>query len=98
MDFNLNEAKEVLKIDEIKNYLRIDNNLDDDLLINLVIAAHAYLINAGVMKAEGPLYDLAVKLLVAHWYENREVVGKADKLAFSLEAIITQLKYCGDEE
>lgn len=87
-----------MDVNEIKEYLRIDTDLDDGLLNSLVIAAKEYLKNAGVAKTEGPLYDLAVKLLVAHWYENREVVGKADKLAFSLEAIITQLKYCRDDE
>ena len=87
-----------MDVNEIKEYLRIDTDLDDGLLNSLVIAAKEYLKNAGAAKTEAPLYDLAVKLLVAHWYENREVVGKADKLAFSLEAIITQLKYCRDDE
>ena len=54
-----------------------------------------YLKNAGCVVTEGELYNLAIKILVSHWYENREVLGKADRLAHSLDSIITQLKYCG---
>ena len=51
--------------------------------------------NAGIKKDyQNELYNLAIKLLVIHWYENREIVGSANKLAFSLENIITQLQYC----
>ncbi|PGC90076.1 DNA-packaging protein, partial [Bacillus toyonensis] len=28
------------------------------------------------------------------WHENREVVGKAEQLAFSLQSILVQLQYC----
>jgi hypothetical protein len=50
--------------------------------------------NAGVNKDyTKELYKLAIKLLVGHWYSNRDIVGKADKLAFSLDSMILQLKY-----
>lgn len=82
-------------IEEIKLYLRLDEDYDDLLLQNLVNSAILYLKNAGVKDgSETDLYNLAIKMLVLHWYENREIVGKADKLAFSLDSIITQLKYC----
>ena len=82
-------------LDETKEYLRIDGT-DNDLQITAFIsAAESYLTNAGVVKDEtNLLYCLAVKMLVSHWYDNREAVGSAAKLAYGLASIIEQLKYC----
>lgn len=83
-----------MELDELKIFIRADGT-DEDLLIgSLQIAAEIFITNTGVIKDyANELYRLAVKLLVLHWYENREVVGKADKLAFSLETIIFSIKY-----
>lgn len=79
---------------EIKLYLKIDGNDEDTLLQSFQIAAEEYLENAGVYKDyTRELYKLAVKLLIAHWHENREVIGKEQKLAFSLSSMINQLKH-----
>ncbi|PHF88964.1 DNA-packaging protein, partial [Bacillus toyonensis] len=40
------------------------------------------------------LAKLATRILIAHWHENREAVGKAEQLAFSLQSIFVQLQYC----
>jgi uncharacterized phage protein (predicted DNA packaging) len=83
-----------LELDELKLFLRVDGEEEDELIQGLQLAAEEYLINAGVNKDYSKeLYKLAVKLLVTHWYNNREVTGKADRLAFSLDTIILQLKY-----
>lgn len=88
---------EILK-NEVLNYLKVEElpNEELELIDQLIKAAKIYISNAGVIgDFEGNnLYQLAVKLLVAHWYENREVIGKAEKLAFSFDAILTQLIYC----
>ncbi len=84
-----------MKLDELKLYLRIDHDDEDILLDTILKSAEEYLKNAGCIVTQGELYSLALKILVSHWYENREVVGKAEKLAHSLDSIITQLKYCG---
>lgn len=82
-------------LDEVKEYLRVDGTDEDPEIQGLINAAEAYLTNAGVIKDEtNELYKLAVKMLVVNWYENRQPIGKADKLAFGLDSIITQLKYC----
>lgn len=85
-------------LEEIKNYMRIDEDYDDNLINSLIEAANLYMINAGVKKFENDLYKLAIKMLVLHWYDNREVIGEAKKLAFSLDNIITQLQYCYEVE
>ncbi|WP_312288164.1 head-tail connector protein [Terrisporobacter sp.] len=87
-------------IEEIKQYSRVED-IDEDtnesaLLQTLEISAKMYLKNAGVITPTetNEFYNLAVKILVTHWYDNREPIGKADKLAYSLDSIIAQLKYC----
>lgn len=87
---------------EVKQYLRIDGTEEDSLLSSLIDAAQVYITNAigfdALVYADTyTLYTLAVCLLVAHWFENREVVGKADKLAYSLDSILFQLQYSGSD-
>ena len=75
--------------------MRIDEDYDDFLIQTLIISAEKYLYNAGVKETySNELYCLAIKMLVLHWYDNREIIGEAKKLAFSLDNIITQLTYC----
>ena len=82
-------------LEEIKEYMRIDEDYDDFLIQMLIISAEKYLYNAGVKETySNELYCLAIKMLVLHWYDNREIIGEAKKLAFSLDNIITQLTYC----
>ena len=82
-------------LQEIKEYMKIDEDYDDMLIQTLILSAETYLYNCGVRQEyDNDLYGLAIKMLVLHWYENREVIGEAKKLAFSLENIITQLTYC----
>jgi uncharacterized phage protein (predicted DNA packaging) len=83
-----------LEIEELKLFLRIDGTDEDLFIQGLQFASEEYMLNAGVRKDYTKfLYSLAVKMLVGHWYENRSVVGKADKLAFSLDTMILQLIY-----
>lgn len=85
----------------IKQYLRIEQDWteDDSVLSSLIIAAKNYIKNAtGIDIVEtNELHKLALSLLVIHWYENREIVGKVDKLAFSLDSILKQITYSGEE-
>ena len=82
-------------LQEIKDYMKIDEDYDDFLIQTLIISAEKYLYNAGVKETySNELYCLAIKMLVLHWYDNREIIGEAKKLAFSLDNIITQLTYC----
>ena len=86
-----------MELEELKIYLKLDDNEEDDFVQTLLISAEEYLTNAGITKDyTKELYKLAIKILVAHWFENRavETVGKnVTKIAFSLEVILVQLKY-----
>lgn len=87
-----------MPLEELKEYLRIDDNEQDALLEGIVQAAETYLVNAGIkVNYSSDLYKLAVMLLVSHWYENRiiEHSGRyTSKVNFGFETIITQLRYC----
>lgn len=84
----------MLTIEELKTYLRIDGSEDDSILALLMSAAEEYLADAGVPDSvKGTAkYKLAVMLLVALNYENRNAGADIDKLSFSLESVILQLK------
>lgn len=85
-------------IEEVKQYLRIDEVEDDIILLSLIGSSKLYIQNAtGVSVDENnDLHKLAVMLLVAHSYENRLPIGKGEKLEFSLDSILTQIKYCSE--
>lgn len=44
------------------------------------------------------LWCLTVKLMVAHWYENRgvEIPGTLTKISHSVDALINHIAMCGD--
>ena len=84
-------------LEDVLLHLRIDNDEELQHIDSLTNAAIVFLKNAGVVESKSELYKLAIKILVSHWYENREVIGKSDKLPYSLDSIITQLKYCNSE-
>ncbi|RWS41492.1 phage gp6-like head-tail connector protein [Bacillus mycoides] len=85
-----------LTLEEAKKYLRVDGNEEDDLIASFVTAAEIYIKNATSKNVElkSDLAKLAARILISHWYENREAVGKAEQLAFSLQSILIQLQYC----
>lgn len=87
----------VLKLEEAKAYLRVDGNEEDMLITSFITAAERYIKNATSkdVNLNDELAKLAARILIAHWYENREAVGKAEQLAFSLQSILVQLQYCG---
>lgn len=78
----------------IKNYLRIDGDEDDAILGLLIESAVEYLTDAGVPEEanESSKYKLAVLLLVSLNYENRNPGLKIEKIDFSLQSVILQLK------
>lgn len=83
-------------MEDVKNYLRIDGSEDDSILASLIDAAKIYLNNATGLEVNenDSLHRLAVCLLVANSYENRLPIGQGEKLAFSLESILLQMRYC----
>ena len=87
-----------MDLNEVKSFLRVDGDYDDATIEGLASAAEVFLANGGVpADAANELYKLSIKLLVAHWYENREVLSSAtnvqNEIPFGLRSMILQLKY-----
>lgn len=84
-------------IDQVKAFLRVDGSRDDELLRLLIDSAKEYLSNTGVKEEQhkkSDQYNLAIIMLVTHWYENREqVIGSvSETISLGLQSIILQLK------
>lgn len=94
---------------EAKVYLRVDHEIEDQFIQSLITAAEAYIIRTTgktkviVDQEEKPiqtddLYKLAVKILLAHWYDNRgiELPGNYKKISHSVDALLDHISMCGD--
>ena len=84
-------------IESIKLYLRIDDNNEDALLTELKRSAVEYLTFSGVLQSDLALYNLAIKMLVSHFYENRNIVTEKQmkNLPNGINSIILRLKFLG---
>lgn len=84
-----------MELSMIKQYLKVDFDDDDELILSMQKAAESYVKNAGVTCSyESDLYQLAILLLVTNWYENRNAVlvgTVSNKLEYSLKHILAQL-------
>jgi uncharacterized phage protein (predicted DNA packaging) len=87
----------IIDLEEVKNWLRIDGEEENATLDILIGAAETYLLHA-----TGRTYDdshnqakLFCLVLVADWYENRELMGDkpSEKVRYSIQSIMSQLQY-----
>lgn len=89
----------ILTLDEVKLWLRVDGEDDDNTLLLLIATAEEYLKNATgiVFNSSNTLAKLFCMSLISDWYENREHVGKeSDRTRFTIQSILLQLTYGGD--
>lgn len=101
-----------LSVDDIKLYLRVDGDAEDELIQAQLSAAEAYiagkvsktqrLVKDGepLALADDGLYQQCVKLMVVHWYENRaiEAAGNRSPVHHTVDAILAHIEGCGDYE
>lgn len=82
-----------MDIQEIKLFLRIEHDAEDEFIKSLKLASEIYLKNAGCDEDYGnELYKYTIKLLISHWYDNRCLIGNSTNIQYSLDSIIYQLK------
>lgn len=90
-------------LDEMKLWLRVDGDDEDSIIMEMIDAAKEYIKNGTGFEdfdGDNKLADLAIKVLVTHWYENRGsvLIGSISKeIEFSLRNILAQLSYCYPE-
>ena len=79
-----------VSLEEMKKYLLIDFDDQDSEIKELIYAAQSELATSGVPFPEivNPLYNLAVKMLVSNFYEDRNSIGTR---GYKVDAIITKL-------
>lgn len=84
-----------MTLDEIKVFLRIDDDIENELLNGLMLAAEEYLKGAGIEKDyTKEIYKLTVKMLVANWYENRNMTDKKlEEIPYGIKSLIIQQQY-----
>lgn len=95
-----------MELEEVKKYLRVDHNEEDDIINDLILASYSFLRGAGIEKPTNEedieLYNLLVKFYVSHLYENRHIyeTGKsgAVEVPFTFNNILYQLKYRNGED
>lgn len=88
-----------MTLDQAKKWLRLEPDFaeEDELIQDLIDAAETYLANATGNQFDGtnPLAKLFCRVLVADWYENREMVGRVgDKIRLTVDSTLAQLSHC----
>ncbi|MBE7133899.1 phage gp6-like head-tail connector protein [Bacillus paranthracis] len=80
-------------LEEVKRYLRIDGDEEDQDIESFINAAKQDLIDAGVNENRlvTDLGKTAIKIIVGSLYD-----GEESRLSKTLLNIITKLKYCGE--
>lgn len=96
-------------IADIQQYLRLPSTLEEaerQLITSLIASAEEYIRNT-TGKALVPssavdynIYHLAVKMLVAHWYDNRGAATEkpVSDLPYTLTCLVNSLSLCGTYE
>lgn len=85
-----------MTLDDVKAYLRIDEDADDIVLEVMMQAAEQYIKDAvGFYEEENPKIKMLYWLVIQDFYENRVLVVKeADKqrLSYVVSSIVMQLQ------
>lgn len=87
----------MVKLEDVKNSLRIDHTLDDSMIEQLIETATFYVKNAIDSKApEGTIevykqFNWAVSLLAQHWYLNR-LESNSDRIPVTVQSLIHQMR------
>lgn len=87
----------MVTLEDAKAYLKVDEDIteEDTLIESLIEAAEQYVEQSTGKQNTGGLYDLCVKLLVAHWFENRAAFspkpGTISELPHSVTALMQHI-------
>lgn len=87
-------------LDDIKQYLRVTHNLDDEMLNGLIATAKQLIIEkTGIEYKEGDgAYLMLIRFLVAHFYENREAVGEKamSEMPYTIQHLMVHIALRGE--
>lgn len=81
-------------LNDVKLYLRVDDYTEDEVIQGMIDAAKQY-----IQTGTGVAFDetnarhlLTLKMIVAHWYDNRGLVGNTTELPFTVTAQLLQIE------
>lgn len=81
-------------LNDVKRYLRVDDYTEDEVIQGMIDAAKQY-----IQTGTGVTFDetnarhlLTLKMIVAHWYDNRGLVGNTTELPFTVTAQLLQIE------
>ena len=81
-------------LNDVKLYLRVDDYSEDEVIQGMIDAAKQY-----IQTGTGVTFDetnarhlLTLKMIVAHWYDNRGLVGNTTELPFTVTAQLLQIE------
>lgn len=84
-------------LEELKNYLRIDGDEEDNFLVSLLSSSKQFIKTATGKEIDETkdLHKLAIFLFCAHQYENRNPVvsEQSNKLDYSLHSVLFQIEW-----
>lgn len=87
----------MVKVEGVKNSLRIDHSLDDKLIEQLIATAESYVVHAVDSRLDKEdfkkyqQFDWTVSLLVQHWYVNQQI-SDVEHIPFTVTSLIQQLR------
>lgn len=81
-------------LNDVKLYLRVDDYTEDEVIQGMIDAAKQYIqTGTGVSFDEtNARHLLTLKMIVAHWYDNRGLVGNTTELPFTVTAQLLQIE------
>ncbi len=93
----LAEVKADGKLDELKNYLRIDGDYDDAAVFMCVKAAYQYIVDAvGAVNEASPTAIILMYAITQDFYENRELmqmdIQQRKRQQYMYQSVILQLQ------
>lgn len=75
-----------MELEELKLYLRIDSNDEDDVLRLMMGAAENYIVNSvGVFDKEDPQAKILFAAIVQDMYDNRELMQSEQQMKKRME-------------
>ena len=87
-----------MTVSDVKLYMRIDYDDDDNLITSLVSSAKSIIQDkTGKTYDEADeLWNLAIKQLVSHWYDNRGTQNSTNlyDIDYSTDEIIKHIALC----
>jgi len=91
----------IVTLTEVKEYLKVDTDIDDTLIAIQIEVAEEYLKNATGKEFtdDNKLAKLYCFMLVENMYEMRSLmVSKNEKISITATALLLQLQYAYEDE